>query len=503
MNTKTAKRIGIWLRVSTEDQVLGESPLHHEERARAYAKAKDWTVVEVYRLDAISGKSVRDHSEAQRMMADIRRGHVTGLVFSKLARLARNTRELLEFSDEFQKYGADLISLQESIDTSSAAGRLFYTIIGAVGQWEREETSERVAASVPVRARLGKSTGGATTFGYWWKDGTLCPNPDEAPIRRLIYELYREHKRKRTVANLLNERGYRTRGGDMFTPTTVGRLIQDPTAKGLRIANHTKSIGNGRGWKSKPESEWVKVPVEAIVSEELWSECNSIVEETGSRYRTHRGRRPTYLFAGVVHCGKCGSGKKLYRQTGWDKYRCYKCATKIAEDDLEALLLEQLSSFLLSDERIETMLAESKKEAEKRGLLAESLRKDRNALVQKADTLVELYQSGGFGVDEFKERHGPIRDRLKEIEQELAKIERETHASLKDTRAKQEALADGLHLKDEWPSMEFPQKRRIVEGLVERITVNGDEIEFHLNYIPGSISVNCEREDTDSSRRPT
>lgn len=494
------KRIGIWLRVSTEDQVLGESPQHHEERARAYAKAKDWNVVEVYRLDAVSGKSVKDHSEARRMLADVRSGHITGLVFSKLARLARNTRELLEFSDEFQKHGADLISLQESIDTSSAAGRLFYTIIGAVGQWEREETSERVAASVPVRARLGKSTGGSSTFGYHWVDGRLCPHPEEAPVRRLIYELYREHKRKRTVSNMLNQRGYRTRKGDKFTPTTVGRLLADPTAKGVRVANHTKSQGDGKGWKPKPESEWVKVPVEAIVSEQLWNECNAIQEETGSRYRTHRGRKPVYLFAGVIHCGKCDDGKKLYRQTGWDKYRCYKCATKIAEDDLEALFQEQLSSFLLSEDRVEALIAESIEEAKRRQQLAETLRKDRKTLLQKADTLVDLYQEGGMGIEEFKQRNTPIQDRLKEIETELKTIDREANAMLLESETRREAFADGTRLRDEWPTMAFDQKRRIIESLVDQIVVSGEEVEFRLNYIPGSISVNSDRDNTGSSR---
>src|SRR3984957_18282615 len=95
------KPVGIWLRVSTEDQVKGESPEHHERRARAYAEAKGWRVREVYRLDAVSGKAVMGHPEAQRMLGDMRAGHITGLVFSKLARLARNTRELLEFSELF------------------------------------------------------------------------------------------------------------------------------------------------------------------------------------------------------------------------------------------------------------------------------------------------------------------------------------------------------------------------------------------------------------------
>jgi DNA invertase Pin-like site-specific DNA recombinase len=99
------------------------SPDHHERRARLYCEAKGWDVREVYKLDAVSGNSVIEHAEAKRMMADVKRGKITGLVFSKLARLARNTRELLEFADYFKRHDADLISLNESLDTSSPAGR--------------------------------------------------------------------------------------------------------------------------------------------------------------------------------------------------------------------------------------------------------------------------------------------------------------------------------------------------------------------------------------------
>src|SRR5213078_2739066 len=91
---EVGSQVGIWIRVSTEDQAKGESPEHHERRARAYAEARGWEVRELYRLEGVSGKDVRSHPEAERMLADVKRGRISGLVFSKLARLARSTRDL-------------------------------------------------------------------------------------------------------------------------------------------------------------------------------------------------------------------------------------------------------------------------------------------------------------------------------------------------------------------------------------------------------------------------
>jgi site-specific DNA recombinase len=58
MKPQAPKRVGIWIRVSTEDQAQGDSPEHHEQRARYYVQAKEWHVAEVYHLEAVSGKAV-------------------------------------------------------------------------------------------------------------------------------------------------------------------------------------------------------------------------------------------------------------------------------------------------------------------------------------------------------------------------------------------------------------------------------------------------------------
>ncbi len=273
------KPVGVWIRVSTESQAKGDSPAHQEHQARQYADVKDWEVKEVYRLDAVSGKWVMHHPEAQRMLQDVKRGRITGLVCSRLARLARNTKELLEFAEIFQQYKADLICLYESIDTTMPAGRLMYTLIAALAEWERKEIAQRVAVLIPMRAKLGRSLGGVAPFGYQWKDGLLIPHPLEAPILRRVFELFAEHRRKMAVAKRLNDAGYRTRRGRRFTDVTIGQLLQNSTAKGLHRSHYTTRVGNKKSWTFKSQEHWVHTQVEPVITEGLWEQCQAILQE--------------------------------------------------------------------------------------------------------------------------------------------------------------------------------------------------------------------------------
>jgi site-specific DNA recombinase len=478
------KNIGIWIRVSTDFQVQDESPEHHEKRARLYAEAKGWNVVTVYRLDALSGKSILDYPETKRMLKDIQAGIISGIIFSKLARLARNTKELLEISELFRTFNADLISLAEAIDTSSPAGRLFFTIIAAMAQWEREEIADRVAKSVPIRAMMGKPLGGQASFGYKWEGKELVIDEKEAPVRKLLYDLFLKTKRKKATAAELNELGHRTRNGSKFSDTTIVRLIKDPTAKGIRRANYTKSLGEGKNWTIKPQSEWIELPCPALIPEELWNECNALLASQHIK-RNAVGPRPVHLLSGFLHCA-CGN--KMYVYTEAPVYKCKKCKRKITVADIDDIFHEQLKDFLLSDTDIASVQQKSNLVLQEKEALLKSIRSEHTALLKKLEAKIDMRATGELTKEDFATFYNPVQTQLRQIDAQIPEVEAEIDFMKIQSLSTGTIIEEAKDLYTNWKALPFEEKRSVIETITERIEIDTDTINISLSYLPAPLS---------------
>ena len=470
------RSVGVWIRVSTEFQAQGDSPEHHEARAREHAALKEWDVVETYHLEAVSGKSIIKQQETQRMLADVRAGRISALIVSKFARLVRNTRELLEICDVFTEYKAEIISLDEPINVTTSSGRLMLSVMGSLAEWEREEIGARVAASVPIRAKLGKPLGGAAPFGYKWKDRKLLVNPEEAPVRQLMFELFLQHKKKKKVARLLNEAGHRTRNSGLFTDTTVDRLLRDPTAKGVRRANHTRSLGDKKHWISKPRSEWIEVPVESIISVELYDQVNRVLDVQRERLGGAR-RSVVQLFGGKLDC-ECG--KRMYKPSNTDKYVCHDCRNKIPVLDMEQIFLGAVKS-LFAPDRVELLLERAGSELHIKSNKAAALAEKLTGMREEMDKCYRAHVAGTLDQSDFSRFYDPIKSQSRGVEGRLAELQGEITV-LQEWGSTTRVSGNVRKVLDKWwPTAHLEKKKELVGNFVKVIWVRKSSviIQFH------------------------
>jgi len=478
--------VGIWIRVSTEDQARGESPKNHETRARMYAELKNWNVIELYDLSGVSGKSVIDNPEAKRMLADVAAGKIKALIFSKLARIARNVRELLDISDHFQKHGANLVSLEESIDTSSPAGRLLFTVIGALAQWEREEISARVAASVPIRAKQGKPTGGKGPLGYMWVDKQLMINPDEAPVVKKIFNNFLKTKKLLTTAKDMNEKGYRTRNGAMFGKTTLKRILTDPTYKGTKRANYSKSKGDKKSWLLKPQSEWVYFDVEPIISDEIWNEVNTIIRKNAIPYPSTPPPIGKYAFSGLISCGACDQKMYVMKYNGMKvpRYLCRGCKSRINEDVLMDQFKEGLKCMVVTPEHLKGLQETDEHKMTEKENQMKVLKAELKTIEKKIDSILDLFNEGTLDKKTFSEKIKDLQDRKQQLENEIPRLEGEIDFIKTSELGKDFLLTKATTLYALWDTLNNDEKAKIARELLSKITITEKELIFEYFYLP-------------------
>ncbi len=220
-------KVCAYVRVSTEEQSReGVSLDMQRSKVRQYAALHDMELTTTEADEGISAKSIKGRPGIQTVLELVRKKEISGLIVYKLDRLARNAREALEIADLLQKHGCELHSITERIDTSSAAGRLFYAILSAMAQWERETIAERTCAALARKRERGEKTGGDCPYGYEETDGKLIPRADEQRVVQRISALKDRGYSSREIAETLNAEGTKPRRGKRWSHTQILRIIR-------------------------------------------------------------------------------------------------------------------------------------------------------------------------------------------------------------------------------------------------------------------------------------
>src|ERR1700736_2150096 len=203
-----------YVRVSTDKQSeKGVSLDAQTEKIRAMAVVHGAELMEVVQDGGESAKSL-NRPGVQRVLVMVERRAVQGVIVAKLDRLTRSVKDLCELLELFERRGVALISVAESLDTSSAAGRLVMNIMAAVSQWEREAIGERTRDALEHKRRQRERVGNIA-FGYRLAPDGVHVEPDDAEQASIaaIRALRANGRTLRQIAVDLNGAGRRTRSG--------------------------------------------------------------------------------------------------------------------------------------------------------------------------------------------------------------------------------------------------------------------------------------------------
>lgn len=220
-------RVGLYLRVSTDHQSSNGTLLASQENfLRSYAAAKSWRIVKVFREKGFSAKNTQ-RPALQQLLATVKAGEIDVVAIYKLDRLTRSVRDLCDLVIFLKRANVELVSLTESLDTSSASGMLLVNILGSIAQWEREIISARTRAALQRKREEGEVYG-PTPYGYHRRGNRLL---SDAKTMKIVDEIFARRKAGETlqaVANELMERKIPApRGGKIWSPETVRVILRN------------------------------------------------------------------------------------------------------------------------------------------------------------------------------------------------------------------------------------------------------------------------------------
>jgi len=219
----------LYIRVSTEKQA-NEGYGLEAQRAEldAYCFAQGWTVCEghVYVDAGVSGKST-DRPAFQAMLQAAQDGKVQRIVATKLDRIARNLKDLLNTVDELKSYGCALVIKKEQFDTSTPQGLFVLQMLGAVSELERSMIGERVQSGRVAKANEGGYNGSACPLGYEYVNGAFKVNPNEAYWVREVFTRFLAGDSLNAISRAMNDAGATTKKGGAWYAVTVDYILRN------------------------------------------------------------------------------------------------------------------------------------------------------------------------------------------------------------------------------------------------------------------------------------
>lgn len=216
-----------YIRVSTEQQATDDKfGIDVQKQAiLLYANEHGYNIVD-WKVDKVSGAKDDRPALNEILYSDnVSNPPFEAVIVFKNDRIARDTKLYFYYLYTLEKKNITLLSTKEEFQEGSDFANIYRALLQFVAEQERKNIALRTSKGRSIKAQCGGYSGGRCPYGYKVSDGRLIINEDERPIVEYIFARHEENTPMLTIAEELNEQGYKTRKGTRFLNVTVKSII--------------------------------------------------------------------------------------------------------------------------------------------------------------------------------------------------------------------------------------------------------------------------------------
>lgn len=478
--TVAKRRVAGYARVSTDsDEQFTSYEAQVDYYTQFIKRNPDWTFVNVYTDEGISGTNTKHRAGFNKMIADALAGKIDLIVTKSISRFARNTVDTLTNVRTLKEHNVEVYFEKENIYTFDSKGEVLITIMSSLAQEESRSISENVTWGHRKRFSDGKVSLGYSSFlGYAKgpdKDHPLVIVEEQAAVVRRIYSMFIDGKTPFTIAKTLTEEGIPTPGGkEKWGSAVVESILTNEKYKGSALLQKKFTIDF---LQHKMKANTGEVPQyfiehshDAIIPPEDWELVQLELARRKSLGRRYSGNS---VFGARLICEDCGGfyGAKTwnstnkYKRTVWqcnDKFKDkeHRCTTPhLNEEDVKDRFLNAYNSLMPNRDNIlddcrrmmEVLTDTTEIDNEIEDLLREA-----EVVTGLTRKLIEENAASAMSQTAFSEKYKGYEDRYTAIKDKVEKL-REQSEQRKAQADSISAFMFELHETDE-PVTEFDSK---------------------------------------------
>ncbi|MGE8080044.1 recombinase family protein [Peribacillus loiseleuriae] len=500
-------RCAIYARVSTEHDSQKESIVNQVSFFKRFIEERNWTMVDIYSDEGVSGTSIKKRAELQRLLKDAKLKRFDCVLFKSVSRFARDLKDGIDMKRELGNLGIRLIFVQENIDTSDQQGEFLFGIHMLVAQQESEQTSQRSKFGLRERAKKGNFTGTFAPFGYIKAGRKLEINPDTSPVVKEIFRLYLYEgwglykigtyltdKRVPTPRKVVGAKN----AGELWHQNTLKNILTNEMYTGNLVQNKSEVIDIRTGTRKdipRDQQSIVENAHPSLITMQEFLAVQTKLKQKGKL----RSNGQESLFAHIAVCADCGSGmhykkdRNAYTCGKYGKFGKKHCSSHVIKADvLLSNVISMLKEFTVGGVKEKKLLEIVKNKIgqhnhDYNGEL-QKIEKRLQQLTTKQSTLLDMFNDGDLTKDEWRAQNEIIRNEHQSLNnrkvelQVLLNREKDTdnnvHAFIKQIN-----ILINLNIKDK------KILKQTIHKLINKIEIfEGGNIKIHYNFNnPNSI----------------